>query len=247
MKTKEDLHPGERLDDLQLKGLSIIQNPEKFCFGIDAVLLSSYAKAGPKERVLDMCCGNGAIALLMAGKTEAREIHGLEIQTESADMARRSVKLNQLEDRVCITTGDVKEALSYYAPSSFQVIVCNPPYMAANDGRSSTADARAVARHELLLNFEDVAQAAQRLLAPGGRFYLVHRPFRLVDIFASLREHRIEPKRMKLVQPYVDKEPTMVLLECVRGGRPQLTVEPPLIVYEAPGKYTPELLSYYYD
>lgn len=245
--SKEFLREGERLDDLQLKGLSIIQDPGRFCFGIDAVLLSSYARVNPGEQVLDLCCGNGAIALLLAGKSEASRICGLEIQEESADMARRSVALNHLEDRMEITTGDLKEAASYYAPSSFQVITCNPPYMAAGNGKASTADARAIARHELLCDFSDVARAVKKLLVPGGRFYLVHRPHRLVDIFASLRENKIEPKRMKLVQPYADKEPTMVLLECVRGGRPQLTVEPPLIVYEKPGVYTPELLTYYYE
>lgn len=240
------LKEGERLDDLQLKGLHIIQDPKRFCFGIDAVLISSYARVNPGEQVLDLCCGNGAIALLLAGKCEARRICGLEIQEDSADMARRSAALNGLEDLVKITTGDLKRAADIYPAASYDVIVSNPPYMAGNDGKTSSAGAKAIARHEILCNFDDVAAAVRKLLVPGGRFYLVHRPYRLVDIFASLREHRIEPKRMKLVQPFEGKEPTMVLLECVRGGKPQLTVEPPLIVYKEPGVYTEELLRYYH-
>ena len=239
--------PGEHIDDLQRNHLQIIQNPEKFCFGMDAVLLSGFAKAPEGGTVLDLCTGTGIIPILMSAKTEAGHFTALEIQRESADMARRSVLLNGLEDKIDIVEGDVKEAGSMFAAASFDVVTCNPPYMKENHGLTNPGDARAIARHEILCTFEDVAAAAGKLVRSGGHFYLVHRPFRLPEIFAVLAKYHLEPKRMRLVYPHADQAPNMVLLDCVRGGAPELRVEPPLIVYEKDGTYTPELLQIYYS
>lgn len=239
------LKPHERLDDLQRSRLKIIQNTEKFCFGMDAVLLAGFAGAHQGDRCLDLGTGNGIIPLLLSAKTQAEHIIGLEIQPEIADMARRSVALNHLEKKIEIITGDIREADGIFAPASFHVITSNPPYMTWHHGLQNPDDAKAIARHEMLCTFEDVAQAAEHLLMPGGHFYLVHRPFRLAEIITTLVAHHLEPKRMRLVYPYVDREPNMVLLECVRGARPRITVEKPLIVYKAPGQYTDEIYDVY--
>lgn len=235
----------ERLDTLQRNGYVIIQNPEKFCFGMDAVLLSGFAKAGKGSRVLDLGTGTGIIPILMEAKTKALHLTGLEIQEESADMARRSVQLNGLTGKIDVVTGDIKEAGRLFPAASFDVITCNPPYMIGQHGLTNPDAPKAIARHELLCTLEDVLQAASVLLRPGGHFYMVHRPFRLAEILNGCVQYKLEPKRMQLVYPYVDKEPNMVLLEAVRGGRPRMTVEKPLIVYQAPGVYTPEIYDIY--
>ena len=245
------LKPGEKIDDLQRSGLRIIQDPEKFCFGMDAVLLTGFAQEGigkrsmAREDLLDLGTGTGIIPLLMSAKTDCRILTGLEIQPDSAEMALRSVRLNGLEERIRIVQGDIREADALFAPASFGVVTCNPPYMIQSHGLQNPESPKAIARHEVLCSFEDVARAAERLLKPGGHFYLVHRPFRLAEIMTTLREHGLEPKRMRLVYPYVDREPNMVLLDCVRSGRPRLAVEKPLIVYRAPGEYTEEIYEVY--
>ncbi len=242
---RSDLYPGERLDELHRNGYKIIQNEEKFCFGMDAVLLSGFAKVKPGETVLDMGTGTGIIPILLEAKSQGKHFTGLEIQKESADMARRSVAYNHLEDKISIVEGDIKEADRLFALASFDVITCNPPYMTGNHGLLNPDLPKAIARHELLCTFEDVARQAERLLRPGGRFYLVHRPFRLTELMITLSRYHLEPKRMKLVHPFLDKEPNMVLLEAMRGAKPRITVEAPLIVYKEPGVYTDEIYDIY--
>ncbi|MDO4285489.1 MAG: tRNA1(Val) (adenine(37)-N6)-methyltransferase [Eubacteriales bacterium] len=239
------LRDGERLDDLQRNGFRIIQNPARFCFGMDAVLLSGYAAARAGAQVLDLGTGTGIIPILMAAKTQAAHLTGLEIQPESADMARRSVQLNGLGEKISIIEGDIREADTLFGAASFDVITSNPPYMTGGHGLTNPQEAKAIARHEVLCSFEDIARVTQRLLKTGGHFYLVHRPFRLAEIIASLCAHGLEPKRMRMVYPYADQEPNMVLLDCVRGARPRLRVEKPLIVYEKPGVYMPEIYEVY--
>ena len=239
------LRENERLDELQRNGYRIIQNPEKFCFGMDAVLLSGFARARKGSRVLDMGTGTGIIPILMAAKTEAAHLTGLEIQEESADMAGRSVALNGLEDRIAIVQGDIKEAGTLFGAASFDVVTCNPPYMIGRHGLLNPEAPKAIARHEVLCTLEDVISQAARLLKPGGNFFMVHRPSRLTEIMVLLRRYGLEPKRMQMVHPYVDKEPNMVLLEANRGGRPRIRVEKPLIIYQAPGEYTPEIYDIY--
>lgn len=239
------LKENERIDDLQRNHYRIIQDPGRFCFGMDAVLLSGFAKAKQGDRVLDLGTGTGIIPILMEAKTSAKNLVGLEIQPDSADMARRSVRLNGLEKKIEIITGDIKEAESLFGAASFDVVTCNPPYMTEHHGLTNPEAPKAIARHELLCTLEDVISQSSRLLRPGGNFYMVHRPFRLADIIVLLRQYRLEPKRMKLVHPFVDKEPNMVLLEASRGGKARITVEKPLIVYQEPGVYTDEIYDIY--
>lgn len=239
------LKENERIDDLQRNNYKIIQDPERFCFGMDAVLLSGFARVPEGAKVLDMGTGTGIIPILLEAKTKALHLTGLEIQPDSADMAGRSVRLNHLEDKIDIITGDIKEAVSLFGAASFDVVTCNPPYMTEHHGITNEYTPKAIARHELLCNLEDVISQAAKLLRPGGSFFMVHRPFRLVDIMVLMRQYRLEPKRMKLVYPFADKEPNMVLIEACRGGRPRMTVEKPLIVYREPGKYTNEIYDIY--
>ena len=239
------LKPGERLDDLQRCGYRIIQSPQKFCFGMDAVLLSSFARAGQRDRLLDLGTGTGILLLLMEAKYRCGHLTGLEIQAESADMAARSVALNGLTDKIEIVAGDIKEADRIFPSASFDCITCNPPYMIGQHGLTNPEEPKAIARHEIMCTFENVARQTARLLKPGGHFFLVHRPFRLAEIMITLTRYKLEPKRMRLVYPYADKEPNMVLLEAVRGGRPRLTVEKPMIIYRKPGVYTSEISGIY--
>ena len=228
-----NLKDGERLDDLQLKGYEIIQDPKRFCFGIDAVLLSNFAKVKKNETVLDLGTGTGILPILLAGKTEGKHFTGLEIQEDSADMARRSVAHNDLDERIDIVTGDIKEAFSIFKPKLFDVIVSNPPYMLADHGLKNPNDALAIARHELMCNLDDIMRESSKLLSDGkGRFYMIHKPFRLTEILVAMNKYRIEPKRIQFVYPYIDKEPTMVLVEGLRGGKSRVKIEPPIIMYE---------------
>lgn len=239
------VHENERLDELHRNGYYIIQDPARFCFGMDAVLLSGFARARRGERVLDLGTGTGIIPILMEAKTEAKDFTALEIQAESADMARRSVLYNHLEEKIRVVTGDIKDASGIFGASSFDIVTTNPPYMIGQHGISSGAEAKAIARHEVLCTLDDILRESAKLLVPGGRFYMVHRPFRLAEIMSKMVAYGIEPKRMQLVYPYVDKEPNMVLLEGSRGGRSRLTVEKPLIVYKEQGVYTDEIYDIY--
>ncbi len=240
-----ELKEGERLDDLQRNGYQIIQDPDRFCFGMDAVLLSGFATAPDGGKVLDLGTGTGIIPILMAAKTTASQLVGLEIQEDSADMAQRSVILNDLQTRVKIVKGDIKEADQLFDAASFDVVTSNPPYMIGGHGLQNPEASKAIARHEVLCDLEDVIRAAARCLKSGGKFYMVHRPFRLAEIMVLMHQYKVEPKRMQLVYPFADKEPSMVLIEGARGGKPRMTVEKPLIIYEEPGKYTPEIYDIY--
>ncbi len=212
---------------------------------MDAVLLSGFANVKSKERVLDLGTGTGIIPLLLEAKTKGEHFTGLEIQPESADMARRSVELNHLELKIDIVTGDIKDASKYFGASSFDVITTNPPYMIGNHGLQNLQDAKTIARHEILCTLEDILRESAKILRPKGRFYMVHRPFRLSEILCLMTKYGIEPKRMKLVHPFIDREPNMVLIEGLRNGKPRLTVEKPLIVYQSDGKYTNEIYEVY--
>ncbi|MBO4626943.1 MAG: tRNA1(Val) (adenine(37)-N6)-methyltransferase [Lachnospiraceae bacterium] len=262
----------ERAVDLQRSNLWLLQDPERFCFGMDAVLLSAYTEIKAGERCLDMGTGTGILPLLLSAKTDAAELVGLEIQPESADMARRSVAMNialrgedaeaetpaqsanetpasaqsrPVRGRVRIEEGDLKEASAIFGRGSFDVVTCNPPYMTGGHGIVNPADAKAIARHEILCTLDDVCREAAAVLVPGGRFYMVHRPFRLAEIFATAAKYNLEPKRMRLVYPYKDREPNMVLIGFVRGGRPRIEVEKPLILWEREGEYTEEVKESY--
>ena len=226
------LKPGERLDDLQIGGLELIQNPEGFCFGVDAVCLSDFAKVRAGETALDLGTGNGIIPVLLSAKTEGKKFTGLEIQADTAEMARRSVAWNGLEDRVEIVTGDIREASQIFKPVFFDVITTNPPYMPAEHGIRNADSARAAARHEVLCTLDDILRESMRLLQDKGRFYMIHRPFRLTEILIKMNHYKIEPKRIRFIHPYADKEPVLVMVEGVRGARPGVKIDPPIIIYD---------------
>ena len=240
-----ELKENERLDDLQRNGYQIIQKTDGFCFGMDAVLLSGFASVRKGEKALDLGTGTGIIPILLKAKTEGEHFSALEIQEEMADMARRSVAANHLEKDITVVTGDIKEASRIFGAASFDVVTSNPPYMNDAHGLKNPDLPKAIARHEVLCTLDDVTREAAKVLKPGGRFYMVHRPHRLVEIITALTKYRLEPKRMKMVHPYVDREANMVLIEAERGGRSMIKVEAPVIVYKEPGVYTDEIYDIY--
>lgn len=245
MEKKQWTLPGERLDDLQIGGLSIIQNPAGFCFGVDAVLLSDFAKVRHGARVVDLGTGNGILPLLISAKTQASKIFAFEIQKEVADMARRSVGYNRLEDRIEIIDDDLNHALNHLNKSSVDVVITNPPYVAGGGGLVNPKDAKAIARHEICCTLEDVVSTAASLLKPGGAFYMVHRPSRLVDMIEVMRRMKLEPKELRFVHPRQGEAPNILLIKGVRGGGSELRIQAPLYVYQADGSYDPEIIEIY--
>lgn len=239
------IREGERIDELHRNGYRIIQKENGFCFGMDAVLLSGFAEVKPGENALDLGTGTGIIPILLEAKTSGRHFTGLEIQYEMAEMAARSVVLNGLEEKIDIREGDIKEAGRIFGRASFDVITTNPPYMNDSHGLKNPNLPKAIARHEVLCTLEDVVREGASLLRSGGRMYMVHRPRRLIEILNTMTRHRLEPKRMKFVHPFADREANMVLIEAVRGGGALMKIEKPLIVYREPGVYTDEIYDIY--
>lgn len=235
----------EVVDTLK-NGYKIIQDSEKFKFGIDAILLSHFAfnQIRNNEKVIDLGTGNGIIPLMIA-KSRANSIVGLEIQEENVEIAKRSVELNQLEEKIQIIHGDIKAVEKKFTKHSFDVVVSNPPYMINEHGKQNPNDAKLIARHEVLCNLEDIISAADFLLKPNGKFFMIHRPFRLPEIFSLLTKYKIEPKRMELVSPFLQKEPNLVLIEARKNANPRLQIEENLIVYEKPGIYTEKINQIY--
>ena len=235
----------EQIDTLK-NGYKIIQDTERFQFGIDAVLLADYAMNGMKagESVIDLGTGTGIIPLLMCG-AGMHPLTGLEVQEASADMAARSVALNGLEEQIKIVHGDLCKVSELFPRHSFNAVTCNPPYMIDSHGRGNELDAKTIARHEVLCTLEDVVAAADTLLATHGRFFMIHRPFRLPEIFEALAAHKLEPKRMRLIFPFADKEPNMVMIEARKNAKRRLTIEPPLVVRNDDGEYTDEINKIY--
>lgn len=242
---KVDLLEKERIDELHRNNYKIIQNPDGFCFGMDAVLLSGFAMVRKGERVLDLGTGTGIIPILLEAKTEGKHFTGLEVQKRSVDMARRSVLLNDLQDKVDIVEGNLKEASAIFGKSVFDVVTANPPYMNEKHGLLNPDLPKAIARHEILCTLEDVVRETAAVLKPGGRFYMVHRPRRLIEMINLLFAYKLEPKRMKPVYPSLGKEANMVLIEAIRGGKPLLKMEAPIVVYKEPGVYSDEIYEIY--
>ncbi len=236
----------ERIDDLHRNGYLLIQNTKMFCFGIDAVLLSGFAQVKKGERALDLGTGTGVIPILLEAKTKGSHFTGLEIQKESVDMARRSIILNGLEQKIKIDEGDIKQAVLIYGASTFDVVTSNPPYMNEGGGLKNECIPKAIARHELLCNLEDVVANASKLLKTGGRFYMVHKPHRLTDIIVTMRQYKLEPKRLRFVHSYAGKEPSLLLIEGAKSGKPMIKVEAPLVIYQKDGEYTEEIKKIYY-
>ena len=235
----------EIVDTLK-NGYKIIQDSERFKFGIDAVLLSHFAfeKIRNGENVIDLGTGNGIIPLLLT-KSRAKSLTGLEIQAENVDLAQRSVALNNLGDKIKIIQGDIKSVSENFAKHSFDVVVTNPPYMINKHGKQNPSDAKSIARHEILCNLEDIISAADYLLKPCGKFFMIHKPFRIPEIFNALINHKIEPKEMQLISPFLGKEPNLVLIEARKNGNPRLKIHENLIVYDKPGIYTESINQIY--
>ena len=234
----------ERIDDLQINDLKIIQNPEGFCFGIDAVLLANFIELKKNAKVVDLGTGTGIIPILIAGKSNSSHITALEIQETVADMARRSVILNSLEDRIQVLTMDLNHAKNQLPVNTFDVVTSNPPYMHPR-GLLNPKDMKSISRHEVKCSLEDVVSTASRLLKHLGRFFMVHRPQRLVDIMYYCRKYKLEPKRIQFIHPRYDKKPNLLLLECRKAAQPELKVLDPLYVYDDKGKYTKEIHDIY--
>lgn len=239
------INQDEIIDDLQLDNLKIIQKKDGFKFGVDAVLLSDFARVKSRFRVMDLCTGTGIIPFLLYGKYKPKEIYGLEIQKEMSDMAEKSVKLNSLEDRVFFISGDLKNHKLLKTFDKFDVVTVNPPYKLNNSGILNPYDKLAIARHEIMCNLEDVIAASRILLKDNGRLYMVHRPERLADIFVLMRKYKIEPKRVKMIHPKPGKAPNIVLVEGQRDGGTYLKWDEPLYVHKENGEYTEEIHRIY--
>ncbi|MBE5934807.1 MAG: tRNA1(Val) (adenine(37)-N6)-methyltransferase [Lachnospiraceae bacterium] len=240
-----ELKPDERIDNLDRCGYRIIQNTKKFCFGIDAVLLSDFAKASKGDKVVDLGTGTGILPILMEAKTEAESFVAIDIQPESVEMANRSVLMNNQQHKIRIVEGDIKTASTDLGVGIYDVVTSNPPYMNNCHGLVNPNEAKAIARHELKCSLEDVVRESSKLLKVGGKLYMVHRPFRLIEIINMCVKYKLEPKRMRFVHPYVDKEPNMVLIEAVKGGKSMVKIEKPLVVYKDVNVYTDEIHDIY--
>lgn len=240
-----ELLENERIDDLDINGFRIIQNPFCFCFGMDAVLLANFAKIKPGADVIDLGTGTGVVPLLLAAKSKGKSWTGLEIQSNMVDMAKRSVALNGIEDKCHIVEGDLKAVREMFKPAQFGAVTSNPPYMKENTGLKNPSDTIYISRHETLATLEDVVSAASYLLKTGGTFTMVHRPMRLPDIMETMVRYRLEPKRLMMVQPSEGKEPNLVLVEGVKEAGKECRILPTLMVYGEDGEYTKELLAYY--
>lgn len=239
------LNSGERVDDLQCKRLRLIQKESGFCFGVDAVLLANFADVRKNDRVIDLGTGTGIIPVLLAGKTHAKLLAGLEIQRDMAEMAHRSVLLNNLQERVKIVCGDIKNPFDHFEPGSFDAVVTNPPYMNKGGGIVNATDSKAVSRHEILCTLEDVIRASSKLLTHNGRFAMVHKPERLVDIVYIMRTWKIEPKYLRFVHPSPYKRPNLLLIRGIKNGNPELKMMDPLYVYDTNGNYSDEINRIY--
>lgn len=237
----------EHIDILKQNDCSIIQRKDGFCFGIDAVLLANYAKQGIRNncKLIDLCTGTGIVPILLSKNPRISTIEALEIQEDSFDMASRSVKLNKMEEKIKIIKGDVKEVSNHFPKASYDVVTCNPPYMVFQHGKVNPSDYKAIARHEILCNLDDVVTAAAYLLKTAGSFFMIHRAYRLSEIFVTLSKHGLEPKKMQLISPFVEEKPNLVLIQAVKGGKPEIIVEKNLIVRDSDGQYTQEINAIY--
>ena len=241
-----ELKENERIDDLEFKGLKIIQNEKGFCFGMDSVLLSDFAKnMKNNSTVLDLGTGTGIIPILLCGKTNLKKVVGIEIQQDVANMAKRSSQLNNLQDRFEVVNTNIIDLKNIYEKQSFDVIVTNPPYKKENTGITNENEAKLISRHEITANLEDFISISKDLLKDKGEFYMVHRPERLVDILSLMRKYKIEAKILKFVSPNRNKEPNLILIKGIKNANSFLRVEKNLYVYNEDGKYTNEILKIY--
>ena len=241
-----ELNKNERIDDLEFKGYKIIQNSEGFCFGIDAVLLSDFAKNLKKNsKVIDLGTGTGILPILLSGKTQLKNIIGIEVQEEVANMAKRSIELNSLKDKVEIINDNILNLEKLYGKGYFDVVVTNPPYKKLNTGIQNESEKKLISRHEITANLEEFIKVSKNILKDKGEFYMIHRPERLVDILYLMRKYKVEPKQIRFVSPNVNKEPNLVLIKGIKNANEFLKFEKNLYVYNEDGSYTDEILEIY--
>ncbi len=240
------LKENERIDDLEYKNLKIIQNKKGFCFGIDSVLLSDFAKdMKDNSNVLDLGTGTGILGILLCGKTKLKKITGIEVQAEVADMAKRSIILNDLQEKFDIINDNIKNITEILEKNSYDYIVTNPPYKKMDTGKINDSELKLISRHEVEANLEDFINISYKMLKDKGTLFMVHRPDRLVDILYILRKNRMEPKIIKFVYPNVNKEANLVLIKAVKNAKQFLKIEKPLYVYDEKGNYTKDILKIY--
>ena len=241
----KELKENEKIEDLQCKGLKIIQNKKWFCFGMDAVLLTNYCDIKNNSTIVDLGTGTGIIPILLSGKRDYAKAYAIEIQEEVAEMARRSVELNNLQDKIEILNIDLKDVLNYIQPNSIDAVISNPPYKLNSSGIVNPSDKKAISRHEIMCTLEDVISKAATLLKQYGRFYMVHRPDRLADIMCLLRKYKLEPKQIRFIHPRINEKPNMILIRASKNGNPELKFDPPLYIYGEDGEYTKSVYDIY--
>lgn len=240
------LKDNERIDDLQLNNLKIIQNKDGFCFGIDAVLLSDFAKdIRNNSKVLDLGTGTGILGILLCGKTNLSKIYGIDIQEDVCNMASRSVELNNLQDKFEIINKNIKDLSDVFEKASFDAIVSNPPYKKDNSGLKNESETKLISRHEITASLEDFISISSKLLKNNGSIYMVHRPERLSDLFYFLKKYNLEPKKLRLVQSYNKSKPKLILVKATKNAKSFLKIEEPLIIYNKDGSYTDEIFKIY--
>lgn len=244
MENKVKLKENERIDDLQFKKLKIIQNSKGFCFGVDSVLLSDFAKNIKNDSiVMDIGTGTGIIGLLLCKKTNLRKVYGIEIQEEVADMARRSIMLNGLEEKFEIINCNINEYEGQ--EQSIDVIVTNPPYKKANTGLKNDDIKQYISRHEVECTLEEIIKKSYKLLKDKGEFYMVHRAERIVDIMFLLRTYKMEPKELRFVCSKEGEKPKLVLVKCVKNANQYLKLLDSLVIFNNDGSYTDEIKKIY--
>lgn len=240
------LNENERIDDLEYKNLKIVQDKDGFCFGIDSVLLSDFAKEiRSKSIVLDLGTGNGVLGILLCGKTNLSKIYGVEIQEDIAKIAQKSINLNKLNNRFEIINDNIKNLNSYFKNDSIDAIISNPPYKKDNSGLKNESQKKLIARHEITANLEDFISVSSKLLKSNGSLYMVHRPERLADLFYLLKKYKLEPKKLRFVQSFTNSKPKFFLIKATKNANSFLNVEQPLIIYNSDGNYTDEILKIY--
>ena len=239
------INDNETIDDLQLNGLRIIQNNDSFKFGIDAVLLSHFVKARKNAKLIDFGTGTGILPILLSAKIQADKIYGIEIQAEMAEMAKRSVIMNEIEKKIEILNIDIKDAFNHFGYDFADIITCNPPYFVANGAIKNPSDTKAISRHEVLITLEEIINQASKVLKHNGNLYMIHRPNRLVDVIFFLKKYQLEPKEIQFISPNANKEPNLFLVRANKGGRAELKFHKPLYVYDMKGNYTEEIYNIY--
>jgi tRNA1(Val) A37 N6-methylase TrmN6 len=235
----------ERIDDLMTHDLRIIQSDDVFSFSLDAVLLARFCSVPSRGKIIDLCTGNAVIPLLLSTRTKA-SIHAIEIQERLADMAERSVRMNELQNQIQIIKGDLRVAHETLGHGEFDLVTVNPPYLPVVNGVQNTNEHFAAARHEIHCNLEEVVTSCAKLVRSGGKVAMVHRPSRLVDIMSLMRQYRLEPKRIRFVHPRVDEEANMVLIEAIKDGKPEVRMLPPVIAFKNKIDYSDELMQIFY-